>query len=193
MGRGGAAHEGNQNSSPEEVELCRNASWNRLLGVKATSWIDRGTARSHQMTANDVLVVAPYNSHVALLSGSVWGAAGGSSGYGRQVPGARSPGGQSIRWRRSTPEDAPRGMEFLYSSKPAERGHIAQARCRMHPRGEHPSLFEPECKTPRQMQLANAICRYRRACSFRCCPVIVTPARAGRSNQLLQNLEAVLP
>jgi len=23
-----------------------------------------------------------------------------------------------------------------------------------------PRLFEPECKTPRQMQLANALCRY---------------------------------
>jgi len=23
-----------------------------------------------------------------------------------------------------------------------------------------PSVFEPECRTPRQMQLANAFCRY---------------------------------
>jgi hypothetical protein len=24
-----------------------------------------------------------------------------------------------------------------------------------------PRLFEPDCKTPRQMQLANALCRFR--------------------------------
>jgi len=25
----------------------------------------------------------------------------------------------------------------------------------------NPRLFEPECRSPRQMQLANALCRYR--------------------------------
>lgn len=25
----------------------------------------------------------------------------------------------------------------------------------------NPALFEPECRTPRQIQLANALCRYR--------------------------------
>jgi uncharacterized protein len=25
----------------------------------------------------------------------------------------------------------------------------------------NPRLFEPDCRTPRQMQLANALCRYR--------------------------------
>jgi hypothetical protein len=59
----------------------------------------------------------------------------------------------------SRPEDAPRGLEFLYS---LNRLNVAtsSARCPailvMSPR-----LFEPECKTPRQMKLANALCRFR--------------------------------
>ena len=58
----------------------------------------------------------------------------------------------------STPQDAPRGMEFLYSPN---RLNVATSRaqctCILV---ANPRLFEPECKSPRQMQLANALCRY---------------------------------
>jgi AAA domain len=58
----------------------------------------------------------------------------------------------------SVPEDAPHGMEFLCS---LNRLNVATSRARC---GcilvANPRLFEPECKTPRQMQLANALCRY---------------------------------
>jgi uncharacterized protein len=58
----------------------------------------------------------------------------------------------------STPEDAPRGMEFLYS---LNRLNVATSRaqcaCIVV---ANPRLFEPECKSPQQMQLANALCRY---------------------------------
>jgi uncharacterized protein len=58
----------------------------------------------------------------------------------------------------STPEDAPRGMEFLYS---LNRLNVATSRARCACiLVASPRLFEPECKSPRQMQLANAICRY---------------------------------
>ena len=74
----------------------------------------------------------------------------------------------------SRPEDAPRGLEFLYS---LNRLNVATSRARcaailvMSPR-----LFEPECKTPRQMKLANALCRFREmALSLS----HVTPAKAG--------------
>ena len=58
----------------------------------------------------------------------------------------------------SAPEDAPHGMEFLYS---LNRLNVAtsRAQCACILVGS-PRLFEPECKTPRQMQLANALCRY---------------------------------
>ena len=58
----------------------------------------------------------------------------------------------------SSPEDAPRGMEFLYS---LNRLNVATSRARCACiSGASPRLFEPECRTPRQMQLANAFCRY---------------------------------
>src|SRR5207245_8999885 len=58
----------------------------------------------------------------------------------------------------SSPEDAPRGMEFLYS---LNRLNVAPSRARaLCVLVGNPRLFEPECHSPRQMQLANAFCRY---------------------------------
>jgi uncharacterized protein len=58
----------------------------------------------------------------------------------------------------SSPEDAPRGMEFLYDPN---RFNVAtsRARCASIVVGS-PRLFSPECRTPRQMELANVLCRY---------------------------------
>ncbi len=59
----------------------------------------------------------------------------------------------------SRPEDAPRGMEFLYS---LNRLNVATSRARCAAIVvASPRLLEPACRTPRQMQLANALCRYR--------------------------------
>ena len=55
--------------------------------------------------------------------------------------------------------EAPRGMEFLYS---LNRLNVATSRARCACMlVASPRLFEPECRTPRQMQLANALCRFR--------------------------------
>src|SRR5262249_23721446 len=58
----------------------------------------------------------------------------------------------------SAPEDAPHAMEFLYS---LNRLNVATSRARCAcVVVANPRLFEPECETPRQMQLANGLCRY---------------------------------
>jgi len=58
----------------------------------------------------------------------------------------------------SSPEEAPRGMEFLYS---LNRLNVATSRAMTTViLVGSPKLFEPECRTPRQMQLANAFCGY---------------------------------
>ena len=58
----------------------------------------------------------------------------------------------------SSPEEAPRGMEFLFS---LNRLNVATSRARcICVLVASPRLFEPECRTPRQVQLANAFCRY---------------------------------
>jgi hypothetical protein len=58
----------------------------------------------------------------------------------------------------SSPEDAPRGIEFLYN---LNRFNVAtsRARCACIVVGSL-RLFSPECRTPRQMELANVLCRY---------------------------------
>jgi superfamily I DNA and/or RNA helicase len=58
----------------------------------------------------------------------------------------------------SSHADAPRGMEFLYSSN---RLNVAtsRARCVCILVGSS-FVFEAECRTPHHMQLANAFCRY---------------------------------
>ncbi|HEX7581272.1 MAG TPA: AAA domain-containing protein, partial [Thermoanaerobaculia bacterium] len=58
----------------------------------------------------------------------------------------------------SRPEDAPRGMEFLYD---LNRLNVATSRARCACiLVASPRLLEPDCKTPRQMRLANAMCAY---------------------------------
>jgi len=60
----GVAHEGNQNSSIEEADAVERIV--SLLLREGSQWIDKiGTSKP--MTPNDILVVAPYNAHVALL------------------------------------------------------------------------------------------------------------------------------
>ena len=58
----------------------------------------------------------------------------------------------------SSHADAPRGMEFLYSPNRLNVA-ISRAKCVSILVGS-PRIFEAECRTPRQMQLANAFCRF---------------------------------
>jgi uncharacterized protein len=58
----------------------------------------------------------------------------------------------------SAPEEAPRGMEFLYS---LNRLNVATSRARcLAIVVASPDLVRVRCKTPRQMRLANALCRF---------------------------------
>src|SRR6185503_1183740 len=145
------AHEGNQSSSPEEVKEIA-ALVNRLLG--SARWRTRdGTEQP--LTLQDILVIAPYNAQVAdLLERLPDGARVGTVDrfQGQEAPVV------IYSMTTSSPADAPRGMEFLYS---LNRFNVAtsRARCACIVVGS-PRLFEPECQTPRQMQLANACCRY---------------------------------
>ena len=147
------AHEGNQNSSSEEVDLI-----DRIVAALLrpdARWIDSNGA-THAMTAQQILVVAPYNSQVALLSERLE-PRGVRIGTVDKFQGQEAPV-VIYSMATSIPEDAPRGMEFLYS---LNRLNVATSRARCACiLVACPRLFEPECKSPRQMQLANAICRY---------------------------------
>ena len=57
----------------------------------------------------------------------------------------------------SSADDAPRGMEFLYS---LNRLNVATSRAKcLTVVVASPELVRVHCTTPRQMQLANALCR----------------------------------
>jgi superfamily I DNA and/or RNA helicase len=58
----------------------------------------------------------------------------------------------------SSHADAPRGMEFLYS---LNRLNVATSRAKcICVLVASPVVFEADCRTPEQMRLGNAYCRY---------------------------------
>jgi predicted RecB family nuclease len=145
-------HEGNQSSSPEEADQIRDLVADIL--ASQPSWIDReGVEKA--LTLEDILIIAPYNNQVFELQDRIKGARIGTVDkfQGQQAPIV------IYSVTTSSHADAPRGMEFLYSSN---RLNVAtsRARCVCVLVGS-PQVFEAECRTPRHMQLANAFCRYR--------------------------------
>ena len=102
-------------------------------------------------------MIAPYNAQVARLEERL-GRRGIRVGTVDKFQGQQAP---IVIYSMATsrPEDAPRGMEFLYN---LNRLNVATSRAQCAcVLVASPALFEPECRTPRQMQLANALCRYR--------------------------------
>jgi uncharacterized protein len=144
-------HKGNQSDSPEEAEkiaelvaaLLREARWTNKKGQVGL------------ITLEDILIVAPYNAQVSLLLRKL--PRGSRVGTVDKFQGQEAPV-VSYSMATSTPQDAPRGMEFLYSGN---RLNVATSRAQcVTVLVASPGLFDVQCKTPRQMELANAFCRY---------------------------------
>jgi uncharacterized protein len=148
-------HEGNQNHSDEEVE--RVSAIVELLTQAGSTWVDRRGERKN-LTVNDILIVAPYNDQVNRLTERLPGAKVGTVDKFQGQEAAVV----IYSMTTSSPEDAPRGMEFLYN---LNRFNVATSRacCACIVVGS-PRLFAPECRTPHQMELANALCRYAELC-----------------------------
>ncbi|HEX3264937.1 MAG TPA: TM0106 family RecB-like putative nuclease [Candidatus Limnocylindrales bacterium] len=121
-------------------------------------WTDRlGNLRPVEL--DDIVIVAPYNAHVERIAKALadTGFPGARVGTVDRFQGQEAP--ISIySMATSTPEEAPRGMEFLYS---LNRLNVATSRARcLAVVVASPHLVRVECHTPRQMQLANALCRF---------------------------------
>ena len=144
-------HDGNQSHSTEEIDCV--AAIVEYLTRPGTTWID-GDGISHPLSLDDVLIVAPYNDQVNGLKERI---VGGKVGTVDKFQGQQA-AVVIYSMTTSTPEDAPRGMEFLYN---ANRFNVAtsRARCACIVVG-NARLFSPDCRTPRQMELANVLCRY---------------------------------
>lgn len=148
------SHDGNRNASDEEVDTVDRLV-NRLL-TPGSEWIDESGKRT-QIAGSDILIVAPFNAHVTRLAERLE-SRGVAVGTVDKFQGQEAPV-VIYSMATSSPEDAPRGLEFLYS---LNRLNVAtsRARCAVFVVA-NPSLFEPDCRTPRQIELANALCRYR--------------------------------
>lgn len=143
--------EGNQSSSPEEADCVRDLV-DEILGA-GTTWIDKHGVEA-PVTLNEILIIAPYNAQVIELQDRI---PAGRIGTVDKFQGQEAP---IVIYSMTTSSyaDAPRGMEFLYS---LNRLNVATSRAKcICVLVASPSVFEAQCRTPRQMQLANAFCRY---------------------------------
>ncbi len=146
------AHTGNQSSSPEEVDMV--CTFVESLVGEGAKWIDKD-GDENLLHLEDILIIAPYNKQVFELQDRLPDARIGTVDkfQGQEAPLV------IYSMATSTPSDAPHGMEFLYS---LNRLNVATSRARcVCLLVANPNLFEPECRTPQQMRLANAFCRYR--------------------------------
>jgi predicted RecB family nuclease len=143
-------HAGNRSASEQEAaEVASLVS--RLIG---RDWTDRrGDQRT--LTAADIVVVAPYNAHVAALR--------------RQLPEAvavgtvdRFQGQEAVvviySMATSLAEDVPRGMDFLYSRNRMNVA-ISRARC-LAILVCSPELLRVFCTRASTVPLVNALCAY---------------------------------
>jgi uncharacterized protein len=145
------AHEGNQNCSPEEADTIRRLVKGVLEG-KAT-WVDR-YGQEKPVTLDDILIITPYGAQVFEIQQRLPGARVGTVDkfQGQEAPIA------IYSMATSSHADAPRGMEFLYS---LNRLNVATSRAKcVSVLVSSPQIFEADCRTPRQIRLANALCRY---------------------------------
>ena len=144
-------HHGNTINAEEEVDQIGQIV-DSLLQPSVT-WTDQ-TGNTRSMTREDILVVAPYNAQVAALTARLPVRIGTVDKFQGQEAAV-----VIYSLTTSSPEDAPRGMEFLFSRN---RLNVALSRARaIGVIVGSEKLFEPDCHTPRQMQLANALCRFR--------------------------------
>ncbi|HUF06856.1 MAG TPA: TM0106 family RecB-like putative nuclease [Candidatus Binatia bacterium] len=148
-------HEGNASKSPQEAAVIAGLV-DELIG---SSWTDcHGVTAPIQ--AENIIIVAPYNAHVAEIARAV------EARLGR---GIRVPVGTVDKFQgqegaiaiysmaSSSRDDAPRDMDFLYSRN---RLNVAVSRARAVAIViASPRLLEANCRTPEQMRLVNALCQ----------------------------------
>ncbi len=166
-------HSGNRNASVEEADVIVDLVY-RLLAPGST-WTDE-EGQSHQITAADIRIITPFNAQVVRLREAFElrrdtfelrpsNVEPRTSNFDLANIGTvdKFQGQEAAvsiySMATSHPEDAPRGMEFLYS---LNRLNVATSRARCAAVIiANTALFEPGCATPRQMQLANALALYR--------------------------------
>lgn len=144
------AHTGRVADSPEEAQVVA-----RLVEALLRGTFTDHDGRTRAMTARDVLVVAPFNAHVARLRAELpEGVQVGTVDrfQGRQAPVVL------YAMASSSAELAPRGVGFLYDT---HRLNVAISRAQaLAVVVGAPALLDAEVSTPEQLRSVNALCRF---------------------------------
>jgi predicted RecB family nuclease len=143
---------GADSESPEEADAVARVA--RSLVEAGATWVN-GKGERRPVTWEEVLIVAPYNAQVGAIKRRLPPEA--RVGTVDKFQGQEAP--VSIySLTTSSPELAPRGMDFLYSRN---RLNVATSRARcITIVAASPDLLRVRARTPAQMRLANALCRY---------------------------------
>jgi superfamily I DNA and/or RNA helicase len=144
-------HVGSEAESLEEARQV--AALVRALVESGSTWTNRD-GEECPLTYQDVLIVAPFNAQVGAIQREL---PEGRVGTVDKFQGQEAP--VSIySMTSSSPEDAPRGMKFLYSRN---RLNVATSRARcVAVVVAEPALLRVRARTPEQMRLANALCQF---------------------------------
>jgi uncharacterized protein len=143
-------HEGNTSASDQEAEVVAGL----VNDVCSGTWVDAQGAE-RRLTLDDVLVVAPYNRHVARLLDKLPERA--RVGTVDKFQGQQAPV-VIYSTASSSADDAPRGVDFLYD---LHRLNVAVSRARaLTAVVASPDLLDAEVNTPEQLRAVNALCRY---------------------------------
>lgn len=141
-------HAGNSAASRQEVDSIAQL-WTMLM--KGTFTDRNGVTRP--LTADDVLIVAPYNNQVGLLRRAIPGACVGTVDkfQGKEAPVV------IYSMTSSSADDAPRGISFLFD---IHRLNVAVSRAQAKAVVVmSPTLLDAEIHTPEQLRQVNALCR----------------------------------
>ncbi len=143
-------HEGHSSDAPEEAAAIAELL-DQLLAAGAT-WTD-ASSQTKRLTAQDVLMITPYNAQVRALSAGLPNYRVGTVDkfQGQEAPIS------VYSMATSSSDEAPRGLEFLYS---LNRLNVATSRAQcLAVVVASPRLLSVQCHTPRQMRLVNALAR----------------------------------
>ena len=160
------AHDGNTNASIEEADRVAEIVEGALVG---RDWINQDGAR-RAIGPRDIVIVSPFNAHRLLIQARLPEACVGTVDKFQGQEAAVS----IYTMATSRPEDAPRGMGFLFS---LNRLNVATSRARaLAIVVASPRLLDVVPNAPPQLRMANGLCAFEEF-------ALPTPAPAERSWQ----------
>ena len=144
-------HADNAQASPEETGGIAQ----QIKLLLSDGWVTRQDGSRERIGARDILVVAAYNHQVSCLRDAL--PAEVRVGTVDKFQGQEAPV-VFYSMAASSAEDAPRGVEFLFSRN---RLNVAVSRAQaLAILVASPTLLDVDCRTVEQMRLANGVCRF---------------------------------